>query len=522
MPVGEMMWSGMPSLSDKMERHVVIDRRDGEYICFPDVVRAADGRLVVAYNEADQHVGPSRRALLLRMSRNGGRTWGDIVKMDTPRSHCPRIVELQSGELFIIDNANNFTSGDNGDSWTKQQASQFVHDMADRIIDLGDDVFISTGHNHRGTYPQPAIRQAPAEQMVYRSEDRGASWQPISVIGRERNLVLCEGSMTRLADGRILCLLRENSFVYEPMYLCISEDEGCTWSSPVPTPLIGHRPTIGLVDEDRLLVTYRNVGPDMGTCAWTGSLDELAGDFRVHGRHDDPANPKLAPEGLHIKNEAGEGEAVRYALRPLTDPRSAKAVFKAEVRVNTTDENGCGMRLGVWWRIFSDRIVPDVDGATPVPLPAGDFNRIRLEYATGVVTLFVNGQRSCSVSVDGDHANTRPILLGACHPSEANAVDCVWRQISLHIEEPHLQRSYQWDWTPLDGFPDHWAQDNILELKNDRFAAPPDFGYSGWVTLEDGTFFCVYHHGGGDEEGYEPMFTSYVMGTRFSLADFAK
>lgn len=512
----------MPSLSDRGERHVVIDRREGEYICFPDVIRARDGRLIVVYNEADQHVAPSRRALLLRMSDDEGRTWGDIVRMDTPRSHCPRISELEDGRLFVIDNANNFTSTDNGETWVKQHASQFVHDMADRVIDLGDGALITTGHTHRGTHPQPAIRQAPAEQMVYRSEDGGASWHAVAVIGRERNLVLCEGAMARLADGRIACLLRENSFVYEPMYLCISEDDGCTWSSPMPTPLIGHRPTLGLVGEKRFLVTYRNVGPDMGTCAWTGSMEDLVGDFRVHGRHDSPESVALTDEGMRICNESGEASMVRYVLRPLTDPRSATAVLEAEVRVDEADANGCGLRLGLWWRIFPDRIVPDVEGASPVFIEPGRFNSIRLEYGGGRVSLSVNGESRCLIKVDDDHADTRPILLGACHPHDDNGVDCTWQRIGLRTEEPHLLRAYAWKWDCGDGFPDQWAQDNILELKNDRHAAPPDFGYSGWTTLEDGSFFCAYHHGGGTEEGYEPMFTSYVMGTRFSLDDFGK
>ena len=42
--------------------------------------------------------------------------------------------------------------------------------------------------------------------------------------------------MVRLPDGRILALLRENSFVYEPMYAVLSADDGNTWSRPGPPP----------------------------------------------------------------------------------------------------------------------------------------------------------------------------------------------------------------------------------------------------------------------------------------------
>ncbi|MEF2229898.1 MAG: sialidase family protein, partial [Pseudodesulfovibrio sp.] len=243
----------MPSLSRTAGRHAVIDRREGQYLCFPDVIRAADGRLIVAYNEADQHVTPSRRALLVAESFDQGRTWSAPRRLDTPRSHCPRLVRL-GGELLIADASRTFhRSADNGVTWVPHPVTGIEHDMLDRPLDLGGGALLTTGHMHRGRAAQPAIRQAPAEQMVYRSEDGGRSWYPLSVMARERNLVLCEGSMLRLPDGSIAALLRENSFVYEPMHLCLSDDEGETWSDPTPTPLIGHRPTLGLTSAGDLL-----------------------------------------------------------------------------------------------------------------------------------------------------------------------------------------------------------------------------------------------------------------------------
>jgi len=513
----------MPSLTDKANRHVIIDRRDGEYICFPDVIMADDGRLIVAYNESDRHVTPDRRALRVRQSLDEGKNWGEIINMGDHMSHCPRLVMLDKGEILLSDSNRIFhNSQDNGDTWQRLDVAGPAHDMIDRVIDFGDDTFLTTGHAHRGTAEQPAIRQAPAEQMVYRSDNRGQNWLPISVIGRERNLVLCEASMVRLEDGRVLALMRENSFVYEPMYLCISEDEGDTWSDPMPTPLIGHRPTMGLIPDGRLLVTYRNVAPDMGTSAWVGTLDELLGDFKVQGRHENPANPTLTSEGLRVSNDAGFDSVVRYALRPLTDPRSATAMLEAEVRVDEAGENGCGLRLGVWWRMYPDAIVPDVENAQPIAITPGQFNTIRLYYAKGRVTLYVNNEERATIVLDDDHADTRPIMFGAPYPFEDNNVDCMWKRISLTTDEPHLQRQYAWDWESAAGLPDQWAQNNILELKNDRYAAPPDFGYSGWTTLKDGSFFCAHHHGGGTKKGYEPLFTSYIMGTRFSLGDFKK
>jgi len=510
----------MPSLTNDTSRHVIIDRRDGQYICFPDVIRTDDGRLIVAYNEADQHVKPSRRALLVRTSRDNGRTWGEIVRMDSKKSHCPRLVKLSGDEILLSDSARTFhASMDNGETWESYQATGTRHDMLDRIIDLGSDIFLTTGHRHVGS-SHPAIRQAPTEQMVYRSEDRGRTWEPLAVLASHRNLVLCEASMLRLPNGRIAALMRENSFVYEPMYLCISDDNGKNWSDPVPTPLIGHRPTMGLIPDGRLLVTYRNVGPDGGTCAWMGTLDELMSDFKVHGRAVNQDNPTLTPDGLRVKNDAGEGSVVRYVLRPMTDPRTATATLEAEVRVDKAGENGCGLRLGAWWRLYPDRIVPDVENAKPTSIEPGRFNTIRLDYASGQVILSVNGEKRAAINMNDDHADTRGILFGAPYPFEDNEIDCTWKRVSLWIEEPAFLRTYSWDWKAQDGLPDQWVKEHILELKNDRHAASPDFGYSGWTTLEDGTFFCTYHHGGGNEEGYEPLHSSHIRGTWFSLDDF--
>jgi hypothetical protein len=512
----------MPSLTTHPSRHTVIDRRDGHYLCFPDVVRTDTGTLLVAYNEFDKHVG-TRRALLFKESTDNGRTWGEARPMDIPQSHCPRLARLDGGELMLLDDAGPFIhrSQDHGRTWQTTKSGVLVHGIMDRPVQLDDGVLLTTGHMHRGTFPHPAIRQANTEQMVYRSEDAGLTWAPLSVMTRQRNLVLCEASMALLPDGRLLALMRENSFVYEPMYLCVSHDQGCTWSDPQPTPLIGHRPCLDLTPGGDLLVTYRNVGPDGGTCAWLGSEGGLTDDFKPHGRHPDPENPIPTPDGLHVCNDAGPDRVVRYALRPLTDPRSAAATLEAEVRVDQAGANGCGLRLGTWFRIFPDRIEAEAENSRPVPLKPGRSHHIRLDYAAGCVTVSVDGVPQAKVSVDADHADARPVLFGAPYPFEDNEVDCLWQRVRLTVREPALLRDYTWEWTPRDGLPDQWVRSHVLELMNDRNAAFPDFGYSGWTALDNDEFLCAYHHGGGNDEDYEPMHTAHVMATRFCRDDFA-
>jgi len=141
----------MPTLTDQTDRHTLIDRREGEYICFPDVVRTDDGRLIVAYNESDKHVEPTRRVLLIRTSKDNGRTWDDIVRMPTKTSHCPRLIKRADGEIILSDSTKTFHhSFDNGETWDIRQVTGLAHDMIDRVIDLGNDIFLTTGHCHRG------------------------------------------------------------------------------------------------------------------------------------------------------------------------------------------------------------------------------------------------------------------------------------------------------------------------------------------------------------------------------------
>ena len=511
----------MPSLSGDPARHVAIDRREGHYLAFPDVIRAAGDRLVVAYNEMDRHVRPKRRVLVIRTSDDHGRTWSPPIYPDSPKSHSPRLLRLADGTLLISDSSRIFhTSRDNGDTWTPMPVDGLTHDMHDRVLILPDGGWLTAGHRHVGSEEHPAIRQPPTEQVVFRSTDRGMTWERISVLAAHRNLVLCEASMARLPDGRILALMRENSFVFEPMYACLSDDGGASWSGPVSTPLIGHRPTMGFAPDGRLLVTYRNTGPDWGTCAWTGGVDELLSGFRVHGRAADPANPAFTPDGMRVANGPGNESVVRYALRPMTDPRTAEASLEAVVRVDRADANGCGIRLGVWWRITPEAIRPDIDGAPDVALEPGRFNRIRLDYARGEAALFVNGEHRATVSVDPDHAETRPIMFGAPYPFEDNGVDCTWQRVALRVDEPAFARKHTWLWQAEDGLPDQWMRNNILELRNDRHAAAPDFGYSGWCPTGDGRLFCAYHHGDAMRDGYEPLHTAHVAGTWFTTDDF--
>ena len=240
------------------------------------------GRLLCFYRQAETHTA-ARPALLFTSSEDMGRTFAAPRFLSAGAGHCPRATLTRDGRVAVIDDMCSavYWSLDEGQTFAGHAFTGAQMPIPDRLMELAPNVFLTAAHCHRGTAPQPKIRQAPAEQMAYLSENEGRTWRPLSVMANDPNLVLCEASMTRLPDGRILALLRENSFVFEAHVPLPLRGPGPhlepAQAHPAhrPPPLPGPWPRTG-----RLLVTYRNVGPDGGTAAWLGGLDELDRDVR--------------------------------------------------------------------------------------------------------------------------------------------------------------------------------------------------------------------------------------------------
>ena len=73
----------MPSLTDRADRHVIIDRRLGRYLSFPDVGLDAAGNLVVVHREAEEHVAEQAARA---STRSRSRRRPSTVRVTLPRS----------------------------------------------------------------------------------------------------------------------------------------------------------------------------------------------------------------------------------------------------------------------------------------------------------------------------------------------------------------------------------------------------------------------------------------------------
>lgn len=517
----------MPSVADDSSRLTILDKREGHYLCFPDIGLTESGRLIVVYREADQHVG-ERYKLLAMTSDDHGKTWSAPIVLNAAGGHCPRISRLSGNQMVVIDDAppTMYWSYDEGEHWASHPVAGQSHGIPDRLIELDADTLLTTAHWHRGTHPQPVIGQAPTEQMVYISQNRGLNFKALGPAALTPHLTLCEGAIARLDDGRLLLLMRENSQVFEPMYLTVSEDDGKTWGELIPTPMIGHRPCFGVTKSGKLLATYRNVAPERGTVAWMGDVDELLGDdpvsdFQPHGLAPMAGTVEVAADCLRIDTPGGEKAPVLYCLRPMTDPSSATATLELKVHVKDAEQNGFGVRFGAWWRITPGRIRAGVKGARALEIPQDAPTTLRFEYRPGRVTLFLNNKRRRSISVPANSVRTRPIVFGASSLKTKNACKADIHAISLRIHDPRYLRHYVWNWRPEDGFPDEYARSRILALTTELKASPGDYGYSGWVEIAEGEFLCVHHHAEGEEQGYERGKSAHIETRRFFSSDFS-
>jgi hypothetical protein len=113
------------------------------------------------------------------------------------------------------------------------------------------------------------------------SGDGGLTWSKWRVLVDDKALKPCEPAVIRSPDGKqLLCLIRENIRAAGAHFIT-SDDEGRTWSAlkPLPAGLWGDRHMPRYARDGRLVVTFRDMGPDKRThnhfVAWVGTYDDI-------------------------------------------------------------------------------------------------------------------------------------------------------------------------------------------------------------------------------------------------------
>jgi sialidase-1 len=189
---------------------------------------------------ADQVIGgppPGRRERLKRQtgyalcrSVDGGSSWSDPIPVNTSP-----VCDSGLGP---------YVTGGSG---------------AGHVIELPDGGLLMPLH---GTLSREWLDQGGETSRCYllRSDDGGDNWEYWSTVAFDAASILdwAEPGMARLADGRLVCLMRTQARPgrFDNLWFVSSDDDGASWSRPVRTGLWGYPADVLPLQDGRVLAVY--------------------------------------------------------------------------------------------------------------------------------------------------------------------------------------------------------------------------------------------------------------------------
>ena len=266
-----------------------VARNDQVHESFPDLAMAANGDLVVTYQESESHGGGPVSTIVTRVSTDRGVTWGErtVVAQLTNRRrdgwlNCSRIICLQDQSLLLAVDCipqnpppgahrwwpNNqavtwlFRSSDNGRAWVGPEKTTVRGGIVPSGAQLRDGTLLigTTRFDEEDNWRQ--------FQLVHHSTDNGKTWTGPTVLAKHPKRQPNEGDFVELDTGEIVCYMRDDEPGVKNGLKAISRDDGRTWS-----PLYGSgpwrysgRPAVGLLSTGDVFLTTRVGAPQPGHC----------------------------------------------------------------------------------------------------------------------------------------------------------------------------------------------------------------------------------------------------------------
>jgi hypothetical protein len=171
------------------------------------------------------------------------------------------------------------------------------------------------------------------------------TWSAFEIVFDQPGLKLCEPCLVRSPDGKqLLCLLREEA-THESRF-ATSDDEGDSWSplQKLTPGLFGDRHVAKFADDGRLVICFRDTGPQSATrnhfVAWVGKYEDVLagrdGQYRLKLLHSFDGNDcgycglERLPDGTfaattYIKYRPGEEKQSIVSVRFRLDETDALA-----------------------------------------------------------------------------------------------------------------------------------------------------------------------------------------------------
>jgi len=273
------------------QRDVIIYRNEHAYCAWPDIKMLSADEWVVAFCEAMRrpevtHQDPTAHNVLIR-STDGGETWDRyplvVPSYDFWGMDDPGLTLLSNGDLVLSAYRHAYRSREEVDRenlrqyrpvgsfpWAQAYNGTFVHRSEDGGRTWPHTSRVDVSPFDCGCTLRPMVElptrelllacydetRNPCPSFVVRSEDKGTTWGTATIVAEDEEIGFFEPAIHRLADGRIIALLR----THEPggyfLYQCESEDDGHTWTRPRQTPIWGYPAHILTLRDGRVLCTY--------------------------------------------------------------------------------------------------------------------------------------------------------------------------------------------------------------------------------------------------------------------------
>ncbi len=267
----------------------VVTRNDDIWQGHPDVA-LFNGKLFVVFRVSDAHMTEGKTQIHITSTRVGKSLEFSppiMVAKTQNRFNCPRLSvigewlyiicdEIDASKDYIdVENTEGRThiwlwKTKNGEEWEGPLPTNISGIVPDRICVTRDGYLIATHIKLRNKLVQ----------NVWFSERIGKEWSRFAIC-HNKELNLCEASVIRLGK-KYLCMMRENSCLGLPSYVCWSTD-GIIWGEIAPTRMFGcHRPVTGRLKSGNLLTTYREASHSFKRGYWaknTFACLSSSGDF---------------------------------------------------------------------------------------------------------------------------------------------------------------------------------------------------------------------------------------------------
>lgn len=274
-------------------RQLSIYERYDAYSAWPDMVRAANGDIVILFTRTEEHLGPDGEILLVRSTDNGETWLPPAVAYDSPLDDRESgITQLNDGRLLVhlrsvqwtpenylslpqnayetaqigrwirhtqqpdyqaaahLNRSWHAISDDSGFTWSEVVPGR---DSIHGGIQLSDGSLLVA--SYRDEYDHIGVYKADTEWGEGRKIATVHGPDPDSIRFGEPHIL-------QMQSGRILMMIRATSVPYDDgsprsyLWGSYSDDDGATWAEPYQTELWGFPPHLLELSDGRILCSY--------------------------------------------------------------------------------------------------------------------------------------------------------------------------------------------------------------------------------------------------------------------------